>query len=317
MKLKRIGSTFILGLTALIWGVAFVAQSVGMEYVGPFTFNAVRSALGGAVLIPCILILDKISGRSPSIWGTRDKKARKTLLAGGVLCGMALAVATALQQIGIAHTSVGKAGFITALYIIIVPLFGLFSRKRISPLVWTSVVVAVIGMYFLCINENLTVNFGDLLIFLSAIVFSLHILVIDHFAAKVDGVRMSSIQFLVSAAVNAVPMLIFESPDIKILASAWLPIVYTGVLSSAVGYTLQIVGQKNTHPVVASLVLSLESVFAALAGWLILRQELSARELIGSLLVFTAIILSQLRKPGSEEQREANVIHKKSEGALK
>ena len=296
MKLKKIGSTFVLMIAALIWGVAFVAQSVGLKYVGPFTLNATRFVLGGTVLIPFILVLDKIAGKTPSLWGSKDKNDRRNLIKGGVFCGTALAIATALQQIGLGYTSVGKAGFITALYIIIVPLFGLFSGKRVSGLVWVSVVIATAGMYFLCINGDLTISIGDLLVFLSALFFSLHILIIDHFAPKVDGVRMSCLQFFVCAIIDTIPMIITETPDIKAILSAWQPIVYTGVLSSGVAYTLQIVAQKNTHPVIASLVLSLEAVFAALAGWLILSQNLSARELLGSFLVFAAIVLSQVRK---------------------
>jgi drug/metabolite transporter (DMT)-like permease len=308
MKFKRIGSTFILVFAALIWGVAFVAQSVGMEFVGPFTFNTARSVLGGTVLIPCILILDKTAGKPLSIWGTKDKEARKTLLKGGLLCGTVLAIASALQQIGIVYTSVGKAGFISALYIVIIPLFGLYAGRRVSKMVWASVVIATVGMYFLCMNESFVINIGDFLIFLCAIVFSLHILIIDHFAPKVDAVRMSCIQFFVCAAVGAIPMLITESPDIKVIASAWQPIVYAGVLSSGVAYTLQIVAQKNIPPVVASLIFSLESVFAALAGWIILGQDLTARELLGSLFVFAAIILSQLNKPDSEKQGSVDIM---------
>jgi len=319
MKVKKIGSIFILVIAALIWGVAFVAQSVGLEYVGPFTLNATRFALGGIVLIPVIFVMDRISGKSPSLWGSKDRNDRRTLLKGGVYCGLALSIATALQQIGLGYTSVGKAGFITAFYIIVVPLLGLLTGKRVSVLVWASVIIAMVGMYFLCVNEDFTVNIADLLILLCALVFSIHILIVDHFAPKVDGVRLSCIQFFVCAAVNAIPMFLTETPDIKVILSAWKPIAYTGVLSSGVAYTLQIVGQKNTHPVVASLIFSLEAVFAALAGWLILRQNLSARELLGSLLVFAAIILSQLKKPEGGKQRkqsEAEIIQASTEDVL-
>lgn len=295
---RSYASNLLLVLAAMIWGAAFVAQSMGAEFVGAFTFNAARSVLGGLVLIPVILIMDKQAGRRPSFWGTEDKHKRKNFLNGGLLCGTALTVAVALQQVGISHTTVGKSGFITALYIVIVPLLGIFVKKRVSLVVWLSVLIAVIGMYFLCITESLTINKGDVLMILCAVVFSFHILLVDHFAPKVDPVRLSAMQFFVCAGLSGVLMFVFETPTVAVLKSAWMPIVYAGVLSSGVGYTLQIVAQKRTHPVVASLTMSLESVFAALAAWIILGQNLAPREMLGSFLVFAAIVVSQVKVPG-------------------
>ena len=303
MKHAKARSNGMLILTALIWGVAFVAQSVG-THIGSFTFNAVRNLIGCIVLLPCIFLLDRIGGRKQEETNQlpeEKKKSSRKLLLGGICCGTALAVASSLQQFGLVYTTVGKAGFITALYIVIVPILGIFFRKRVSLLVWLSVLMAVAGMYLLCITEGFSIGTGDLLVLASAFCFSIHILVIDYFARFVDGVRMSCIQFLTCGVLCAIPALIWEQPQVSDIISAWLPILYAGVLSCGVAYTLQIVAQKHTSPVVASLLLSLESVFAVLAGWIILGEQLSPRELIGCALVFCAILLAQLpdfrRKP--------------------
>lgn len=297
MKTQQIRNSILLLLTAIIWGVAFVAQSVGMDYVGPFTFTCVRSFIGGIVLIPCIAFLNRLEGNQTekAVLSEEEKKnGRKKLLLGGVCCGIALCFATCFQQFGIQYTTVGKAGFITAFYIIIVPVLGLFFRKKCGPLVWIGVVLALAGLYFLCINESLSIQIGDLLVFICAILFSIHILVIDYFTQKVDGVKMSCIQFFVCGVISLPAMLIFEEPNLQQIIAAWQPILYAGVLSSGVAYTLQIVGQKGMNPTVASLILSLESVVSVLAGMLILGQHLSSREIIGCVLMFCAIILAQL-----------------------
>ena len=291
MKTQQMKSSLILLLTALIWGVAFVAQSVGMDYVGPFTFNCVRSILGGLVLIPCIFVMDRIR---PERKADQKRAGRRTLLTGGILCGILLCVASNLQQIGIAGTSVGKAGFITALYIVIVPILGLFLRRKCSPTVWLGVLLAICGLYFLCINEGIHIQRGDLFVFLCALCFSVHILVIDHYTQLVDGVKMSCIQFLVCGFLSGICMFLFENPSMHNILEAWQPILYAGILSCGVAYTLQIVGQKGMNPTVASLILSLESVISALAGLVLLDQKLSVRETIGCVLMFAAIILAQL-----------------------
>lgn len=292
-KSKQITSSLLLAVTALIWGASFVAQSVGMDYVGPFTFNSVRLTLGGIVLIPLIILLEK-NKKEEAIDKEDTKKHKKTLLLGGVSCGIALAVASSLQQIGISYTSVGKAGFITALYIVIVPILGLFMKKKVKFMVWVSVFLATIGLYLISITEGFKIGKGDLLVFLCAIFFSLHILIIDYFSPKVDGVKLSCIQFFVSGILCSIPMFLFESPKMENIMNAATPILYAGIMSCGVAYTLQIVGQKHVKPVLASLILSMESVFAALSGWLILGETLTTREIIGCLFVFAAIILAQL-----------------------
>lgn len=286
----RMRANLMLLTTALIWGVAFVAQSVGMDYIGAFTFNCVRSLIGGAVLLPCIWVLDRLDGRGKP--GPGEKK--KWPVIGGVCCGLILGVASSFQQFGIVYTTVGKAGFITALYIVIVPLLGMLLGRRVGGRIWLAVGLAVGGMYLLCITESFSIGFGDLLVLISALCFSVHILVIDHFSPGADGVRMSCIQFFTAGALCAVPMLLFETPSLAAILAAWQPVLYAGVMSCGVAYTLQVVAQKHTDPTVASLLLSLESVIAVLAGWILLGQTLSARELAGCVLSFCAIILAQL-----------------------
>lgn len=292
MKSQKLKGNLLLLLTALIWGTAFVAQSSAMDHIGPFSFMAVRYLLGGLVLLPIIFIFSK-----------QKTEDRKTFLLGGLCCGVFLFVASAFQQVGIQYTTTAKGGFITALYVIFVPLIGLFFKRRPGWLIWLSVLLSILGFYLLCMNEKLVLQKGDALMLCSALCFAGHILVIDYFSPKTDGVKMSCLQFFVCSALSAVFMLIFEKPNIYMVAAAGIPILYTGILSSGVGYTLQIVAQKFTDPVVASLLCSLESVFAALAGFvcwklgLISNGGLSLRELFGCILVFSAVILAQLPLP--------------------
>lgn len=300
--MKQMKNNMLLLLTALIWGCAFVAQSVGMDYVGPFTFNCVRSVLGGIVLVPVIFLMDGLKRKS----GMSEEKLKesrgdtKTILTGGICCGVVLAAASSLQQFGILYTTVGKAGFITAMYIVLVPILGIFIGKKVRSLIFLCVVIAVAGLYFLTMTESLSLGMGDLLVLICALVFSVHILVIDHFSPLVDGVRMSAVQFLTAGIVCAVPMFLFEAPQPGQILAAWMPILYAGVMSCGVAYTLQILGQKNADPTVASLLLSLESVFSVLAGWVILGESLSGKELFGCVLMFASIILAQL--PGKREE---------------
>ena len=282
-------NNILLVLTALIWGCAFVAQSVGMDYVGPFTFNMARFLIGAIVLLPVIWFMDRQRKT-----GAEKGAGQKTLIIGGICCGIALAFASTLQQWGILFTTVGKAGFITAMYIVIVPLLGIFIGKKVRPLIIGCVAIAVVGFYFLCMTESLRLGLGDFLVLLCAIAFSIHILVIDHFSPKVDGVKMSAIQFLTAAIISAVPTLLWEQPVFTEILQAWRSVLYAGVMSCGVAYTLQIIAQKNADPTVASLLLSLESVFSVLAGWVLLGQGLSLKELFGCVLIFCAIILAQL-----------------------
>lgn len=288
-------SSAMLTLTALIWGVAFVAQSEGMNYVGGFTFNACRFIVGGMVLIPCIFFLRRGNGDQ---WAKLDRteqaKRRKTGIIGGICCGVFICLGSTFQQFGIAQTTVGKAGFITSLYIIIVPILGLFLRKKVGLNIWVSVGIAALGMYLLCITEGFAISRGDFLVFLCAIGFSLHILVIDYFSPKADGVVISCVQFFTAGIISGVLMFLFERPTWDAVMAAWAPVLYAGVMSCGVGYTLQVVAQKDVEPTIASLIMSLESVFSLLAGWVLLGQKMSPKELSGCVLVFGAIVLAQV-----------------------
>lgn len=291
MNKNNISGSIILMITALIWGTAFVAQSVGMNYVGPFTFIAARYIVGGLFLLPCIYTLDIINKNTSKVKKSYD---RRNLIIGGVLCGIILFAASSFQQIGMQYTTVGKSGFITALYIIIVPLIGLLFKKSISTKVWISVCISIVGLYILCINESFSISIGDILTLICAFCFSIHILIIDKYSLIVDAVRMSCIQFFVAGFLGLIFMIVFEEPNVTSIFSGFNTIIYAGVMSSGVAYTLQIIGQKNTTPVMATLIMSLESVFAAISGWIILGEVLSFKEFIGCCLVFIAIILAQL-----------------------
>ena len=290
MKLKNGG---MLLLTAFIWGTAFVAQSVGMDYLGPFSFNGIRCLIGAVALLPCICFLNRMNKDTETDCSEKEKSG-KDLITGGIACGVLLFTAGSLQQAGIQYTTAGKAGFITAFYIVIVPVLGIFLHKKIKWKVWMAVLLALVGLYFLCITESFSIGKGDILVFLCALVFSVHILVIDHFSPKVDGVKMSCIQFFVSGILSLPFMFVLETPRLVAVAAAWMPLLYAGVLSCGVAYTLQILGQKNVNPAVASLILSMESCFSVLAGWIILGERLSFRESSGCILMFLAIILAQL-----------------------
>ena len=283
----------ILFLTATIWGVAFVAQSVGMDYVEPYTFIATRNVIALVVLLPCVAVMEK--RRKEKIKQEQQKKNRILLLIGGICCGVCLFAASALQQFGMQYTTVGKAGFITAMYLVLVPVFGVFLKKKTGVRVWIAVVIAVAGLYLLCIAKGeFHLQKGDIYILGCAAVFALHILVIDHFSPLVDGVKLSCVQFVTNAVLGTAMMLLLEQPSVSDMLAAWLPIVYAGALSSGVGYTFQIIGQKGMNPTAASLILSLESVVSVLAGWLFLHQVLTVREMAGCALAFAAIILVQL-----------------------
>lgn len=293
MKNISLKSSFLLFLAAFIWGVAFVAQSVGMDYMGPLSFNGARFLMGSLVLLPVVIVRRKKNvkeGKKPADF--------KTTVTGGICCGLALCVAALLQQYGIMYTTVGKAGFITTLYIILVPFFGIFLKKKIPGRVWIGAVVAAVGMYLLCISEKLTIGKGDTLVFICAIMFSVHILVIDYFSPKADGVELSCIQFLTAGIIGSIGAVIFEQPHLQNFIDGIIPLAYAGIFSSGVAYTLQVIGQKDMDPTVASLILSMESVVSMLAGWVILEQALNKRELIGCALVFAAVILVQLPDKG-------------------
>lgn len=278
-------------LATVIWGSAFVAQSVGMDYIGPFTFQATRCFAAVLALLPLIYFLDrgKDDGKTfLSRW--KDK----TLWKAGILCGIPLFLAVNLQQIGLVDTDAGKSGFLTAMYIVIVPILGLFLRKKPSKMVPISVVLAVAGLYCLSVVESSSISISDLSLLGCAFMFAVQILIVDHYAPHIDAFRLNLIQALVSSLLSAVFMFIWEEPTLKSIGDCWLPICYTGVLSMGLSYSLQIVGQKNLEPTVASLIMSMESVFAVLTGWIILGDVLTTWETVGCILVFIAVILPQL-----------------------
>lgn len=293
MKNKTALGNMLLILTALIWGCAFVAQSVGMDYVGPFTFNGTRCIIGGIVLVIANIVFDAIKKKNGT-YASLEPFERKELIKGGVICGVIVFVASTVQQFGIAQTTVGKAGFISVLYILIVPFLGLLLRQKLPKRIWLCCIIALGGLYLLCMNESLTLSKGDFTVLISAVAFAVHIIAIDHFAPKVDCVKLSCIQFLVAGVLCLICMFVFEEPKIESILDAWLPIFYAGALSGGVGYTLQTVAQKWTKPSVASLLMSLESVFAVLAGAIILRQIPTLRETAGCILMFISIIIIQL-----------------------
>lgn len=297
MKTQMKGNLLLL-LTAAIWGSAFVAQSAGAETLGAFTFLAIRSFLGAVVLLPVILILDRRDG------GEKKRVAstpagRKKLWLSGICCGTILCIASAFQQQAMATAEAGKAGFITALYILIVPVLGLFFGRRVPLKIWGCIAVALLGLYLLSVSGDFRLSASDISLILCAFFYSIHIMVVDKLAPGLDGVRLSCIQFFVEGIIAAVFM-IFEAPTMGAIFSAWLPLLYAGIFSSGVGYTLQIVGQQYTKPTVASLIMSLESGFALLAGIILLGEMPTVREGIGCALMFAAIIVCQL--PGKVKE---------------
>ena len=292
---KTFGASALLMLAAFIWGTAFVAQSKGLEQIGNFTFLCLRSCLAVVVLTPVSWFIFRKNRRKVGIGEHGENKTfmSKRLLLGGLLCGGSVCLASLVQQYGIILSGVGKSGFLTTLYILIVPLLGLVLKRKVQPVLWICIAIATCGMYFLCVTATGSINIGDVLLIMCAFLFAVQIMIVDHFVQTVDGVRLSLIQFGVSAVISAIGMFIFEEVDPVAIGDAWLSIFYAGVLSSGIAFTLQIVAQKNLNPTVASLIMSLESVFAALAG-AAFGERLSGKEIFGCVLVFMAIILAQL-----------------------
>lgn len=288
-------NTFLLFLTAFIWGMAFVSQSKGMDYMHPFTFNGVRCLIGAFVLLIYIILTRKMAGAKakPIEWGVT--------LRAGLWCGLALTVASTLQQFGLKYTTVGKAGFITTLYIIFVPMAGVLFRRKVSAIVWIGAGMAAVGMYLLCMTESLSLGLGDVLVFLCAIVFAAHIMIVDYYSPKTDGVIVSCIQFTICGVVCGAGALIWGAPTWEQLQDCTGSLLYAGVLSCGVAYTLQIIGQKGVNPTVAALILSLESVVATVSGWvaykigfLSMDQSMTGRQIAGCIIVFAAVVLVQL-----------------------
>lgn len=290
MNLKKFRGSLLLLIASFIWGTAFVAQSMGSQ-LGAFSFVAARNMVGFLFLLIVILVVDKARNKADI---KKPVLENKIYIKGGIIGGLALFVAMILQQVGLEHTSAGKAGFLTALYIVIVPIFGIALKKRVGLKIWISVVIATIGTYFLSVTEDFTIGIGDLAIILCAVVFSIHILIIDHYSPKTDAIKLSAVQFLVCSLICIVLAVILEKPTLDQILAVIGPILYAGIMSSGIAFTLQIIAQSETPPAVASLIMSLESVFAVLAGWVILNELLSSKEILGCVLVFTAVVLAQI-----------------------
>lgn len=289
MNKKSLQGALLLFIGAMIWGTAFVAQSVGSNELNAFAFNFIRKFIGAIALLPVLTWQIRTSGK------TLKDVFSKDLLLGGLICGTGLFFASTFQQMGIELSTVGKSAFITTLYIVLVPILGLFLRKKVSLKVWIGVFLASLGLYLLCMKgEAFVLEIGDIYLLLCAFFFSIQIMAVDHFAPKVDGLALSIMQFVVVGIFSGIGMIATEIPTWTQISAAAVPILYTAIVSSAIGYTLQIIGQKHLSATVASLIMSLESVFATLAGWLILHEVLSTQELIGCGLVFAAVILTQL-----------------------
>ncbi len=289
---KKLRANILLLITAMIWGSSFVSQVSGMEHVGPITFQGIRLMLAAAVLVPVVLVMNR--GKGP-LFAPEKREENRNVLRGGICCGIALFVACILQQIGCVFTTAGKAAFITTLYVVVVPIFSLFLGKRVRPIMWVCVGLGVIGLYLLAMPGGFgSVSKGDFFVILCAVGFAVHIMVCDHFTAKNDGVKLSLIQFLTAGILGCMAMFIFETPNWDDIIDCAIPILYAGCLSGGVGYTLQIVAQRNAEPTVASLLMSLESVFGVLFGALLLHEVMSGREIIGCCTIFAAVIISNL-----------------------
>ena len=303
---KKIRSNLLLLLTAFVWGTSFVAQKSGMDYIEPFTYNGIRTFIGGLVLILVIYFFDRknkeqIEAEKTNKTEAERAKEKKILLIGGICCGLALFAASSLQQFGVNYTTAGKAGFITTLYVVLVPIFSIVLRKKVRPVMWLCVVMGAVGLYLLCMtDDSFRLQFGDMLVLICAVAFAVHIMVIDYFSPKADGVKLSCIQFLFAGILGLICMVLFETPVLSAILDCAVPILYAGVLSCGVGYTLQVIAQKDAEPTAASLILSLESVFAVIAGAIILHESMSFREILGCAVIFAAVIIAQL--PSKEER---------------
>ena len=306
-KRNQIIGIILLVLTSFIWGTAFVAQSDAMDHIGPMTMNGLRTLLAAVVLFPLIFVSDKIKGKKPSLLGTEDKTQKKKVLLYGLLCGIAITFASTIQQWGIKYTSVGKSGFLTTLYVVFAPLIGLLLGKKINWNGWVAVVLAMAGMFLICIEKNEPLNIGDLLVVISAIFFAIHILFVDKFIHETDGIRLSCMQFIVCGVTCLVGALIFEEIEIKAIINASFSIIYTGVFSAALGYTLQIVAQRWVAPHIAPLIMCLESVFALFAGILLRHENLHTQVYWGCVLVFVAIILAQIQFKSKKGKKQENL----------
>ena len=296
MKAKTRANLLLL-LTAMIWGCAFVAQDVAADVLQPMSFNGSRMLLAALTLVPVCWLGDRraVKAGSGMAWRQMNRSQRRTLVLGGICCGAMLAAGSVFQQLGLSlGTGAGKAGFITALYIVLVPLTGLFIGKKLGKLVWIAVVLSVIGLYLLCMTGSFSLDPGDGMLMICAACFCGHILVVDYFSRRTECVKMSCIQFFTTTAICLAGAFLFENPSWEAVRTCAVPLIYAGVFSGGVGYTLQILAQRDAEPAIASLLMSLESVFAVLAGWVILGDALSLRELAGCAMMMGGIVLAQL-----------------------
>jgi len=280
-------------ITAVIWGFAFVAQRAGMEFIGPFTYNGIRFALGSLVLIPVISWRAKLPGRNADAIST---PVPVSFWLAGIIAGVILFGGASLQQVGITQTTAGKAGFITGLYVIIVPIIGIFKKQHAGKALWVGALLALSGMYFLSITGNFELSKGDFLVFLSAFLWAAHVQVIDHFSGRVDVIKLAVLQFAICSVASIFVAVLTESITLSSILQAWIPILYGGILSVGIAYTLQVVAQQKANPSHAAIILSLETVFAAIGGWLILDERLSARALAGCALMLAGMLIAQLYK---------------------
>ena len=293
MKPGAVKADLLLLLTAAIWGLAFVAQRVGMDYVGPFTYNAVRFAVGSLSLLPLILLSRKKEQQTrPELTSGNGR----TALVGGGIAGLVLFAGASLQQAGLVHTGAGKAGFITGLYVVMVPLLGLFWKQRPTPGTWLGALLAAVGLYFLSVTEQFTISFGDLLVLLSACFWAGHVLIIGWLSPKTDSLKLAAVQFAVCSLLSLAVAAGLETMSLAAIWRAAMPILYGGLFSVGIAYTLQVVAQKDAHPAHAAILLSLEGVFAAIGGWLLLGELLSPRSLLGCALMLCGMLLSELSR---------------------
>ena len=311
---RQLRGSLMLFTTALIWGTAFVAQKSGMDSMPPVAFNGIRTVIGGIALLPVIYIMTQAAKRKGT-YHEETPQEKRTLWIGGICCGLALCAAGNIQQIGMVYTTAGKTGFITALYVILVPLLGLILKQKIRPVFWACVAASAVGLYLLCIPADGgfgNINKGDLIILLCSLMFAIHILTIDHFSPKANGVKLSCIQFFVAGGLSCIlmfvidPMLGFSLPTWANIQGGWFEILYAGIMSCGVAYTLQVVGQKDVEPTLASMLLCLESVFAVIAGAILLGETMGAREIIGCVIMFAAIMVAQLpsKDPAAEIEKK-------------
>ncbi len=311
---RQLRGSMMLFTTALIWGTAFVAQKSGMDSMPPVAFNGIRTVIGGIALLPVIYIMTQAAKRKGT-YHEETPQEKKTLWIGGICCGLALCAAGNIQQIGMVYTTAGKTGFITALYVILVPLLGLILKQKIRPVFWACVIASAVGLYLLCIPAEGgfgNINKGDLIVLLCSLMFAIHILTIDHFSPKANGVKLSCIQFFVAGGLSCIlmfvidPMLGFSLPTWANIQGGWFEILYAGIMSCGVAYTLQVVGQKDVEPTLASMLLCLESVFAVIAGAILLGETMGAREIIGCVIMFAAIMVAQLpsKDPAAEIEKK-------------